>query len=127
MDKWFKYKKQIINYNIHKINISEAITYGNYLISKITFKIICNKKPKRLINKLFKISHIIIAATSAQKNDESFNDAYNYIDDITNKLQNTDNSAKDLALLLGNLSEYTDTHYTFIEKVAFVRCIANKI
>ena len=129
MDSWYKYKTTSFKIDLNKINISKQICYGNFLLSKILWKTIQNKPSQRLINKFFANASVVLQATVIQKgfNNKELSDIYVYIDNITKELLSSSNSAEDLALMLGNMSELEDMKYTFTELIAFVRAIAIKI
>ena len=127
MDTWNKYKDKSYKINLYNVDISKTICYGNYLISKIAYQAICNKVKQRTINSFFETASIVIHATVAQNKVDNFEKSLEYIEEVTRSLMNSNNSSKELGLLIGNLTEYQDTHYTFIELIAFIRCIAAKI
>lgn len=129
MDTWNKYKNKQFKQDLNKINISEAICYGNLLIHDIVWRVIHNKRVQRQINKLFEVASLIFQATCKQKGlvAEKYKDMLNYIDSVLNGISSNQSNYKEIAMLLGNLTEYTDTQYTFVERIAFVRFIANEI
>ena len=128
MDIWYKYKNKKFKIDLSTINIGERICYGNMLLYEIAWKILQHKKPKALIEKFFDNASIVLQATKAQSgfNKES-TDVYEYIDSITKELMTNSNGAEDYALMLGNLSEFEDMKYTFVELIGFVRAMAAKI
>lgn len=129
MDTWNKYKNKQFKDNLDKINISEAICYGNFLINQIAWKVVRHKRAQKQINQLFETASLIFQATNKQKGftAEKYRDLLGYIDNVFNSISANQNSKEEIAMLLGNLTEYTDTQYTFVERIAFVRFIASEI
>lgn len=129
MDTWNKYKNKQFKYDLDRINISEAICYGNFLINLIAWRVVRHKKIQKQVNKLFDVASLIFQATCKQQglSAEKYKEMLSYIDNVMNNIVNNQNNCEEIAMLLGNLTEYTDTHYTFTERIAFVRFIANEI
>ena len=129
MDTWNKYKNKQFKQDLNKINVSEAICYGNLLIHDIAWRVIHNKRAQRQINKLFEVAALIFQATCKQKGfvAEKYKDMLAYIDSVLNGISSNQSNYQEIAMLLGNLTEYTDAHYTFVERIAFVRFIASEI
>lgn len=128
MDTWYKYKNKKFKINLNEVNLSECICYGNMLLHQLVWKITQHKKPRALIDKFFNNASIVLQATIAQTALNSSNtNVYEYIDSATKELMTNSNSAEDYALMLGNLSEFDDMKYTFVELVSFVRAMAAKI
>lgn len=129
MDTWNKYKNKQFKFDLNRVNVSEAICYGNFLINTIAWKVIRHKKVQRYINKLFDVASLIFQATYKQKGYtyDKYKDMLSHIDNMLNSIIENQNSYEEIALMLGNLTEYTNVTYTFIERIAFVRFIANEI
>ena len=127
MDLWDKYKKKQRKEDLAKINIPEAIAYGNLLISKIAWKSIHNKNCKHLFNKFFDIADLILKSTVCQKEyvNTQLQDIYKHIDTITDQVSQLAYTKPQIGLMLGNLSEYVDNHYTFTELIGFIRFLAS--
>lgn len=128
MDTWYKYKNKKFKIDLSAVKISEKICYGNMLVHEIAWAIVCGKKPSKLFSRFFANASVVLQATIIQN---GFADAgaevYAYVDSTTNELLNDSNSAEDYALILGNLSEFDDMKYTFVELIGFVRAMAAKI
>lgn len=128
MDIWYKYKNKKFKVDLNAVNIGECICYGNMLLHELVWKIIQHKKPNALIEKFFDNASMVLQATSAQNGfKKEATDVYEYIDSITKELMTSSNSAEDYAMMLGNLSEFEDMKYTFVELIGFVRAMAAKI
>lgn len=129
MDTWLKFKDKSSKKDLTKINISESICYGNYLIAKISWLTSQNKIKQKHIDKFFMQATEILQATVAQQGFKSneLGEIYAYIDNITNDLNKTTITSKEIGLMLGNLSELDGERYTFSELIGFVRSIAAKI
>lgn len=129
MDTWHKYKNIEFKNDLKQCSIEYEICYGNYLVHKIALKASQNKLPQRLINSFFKQAIKILQITIKTQNIKttSLIEVYDYIDTITRDLRNSSTSLKELGLMIGNLSEIESAHYTFVELIAFVRILAEKI
>ena len=128
MDTWYKYKSKKFKMNLKEINLSEYICYGNMLLHELVWKIVQHKNPQALIEKFFENASIVLQATVVQSGFNNSNtDVYEYIDSTTKELMTNSNGAEDYALMLGNLSEFEDMKYTFVELISFVRAMAAKI
>lgn len=128
MDTWHKYINKTFKYNLKNINIPQHICYGNFLAYKIAYQSIIKKPKQRLFNKFFENAAIVLQATLQQTSEHNeFNEIKTYIDNLKIKFQDTHNSSTDLGLLLGNITECSDLKYTFVEIIAFIRCMASQI
>lgn len=122
MDTWSKYKIKSYKVDLNTLSISKHICYSNYLLFKICWNIINGRTNQMLINKFFRNAAITLQASVAQKgyNNTELYEIFNYIDTMTKDLYNTKTEAKDLASMIGNMTEI-ENKYTFIETIAFVR------
>ena len=127
MNYWDKYKNKIFKEDLEKVNVAEAIAYANLLIAKIAWKAIHNKMNKRLFNNFFNVASLILHATIVQHEYpvDYYDNILAHIDDIYDKVGRLNYSKAEIGLMIGNLSEYTDVHYTFTELIAFVRFLAS--
>lgn len=127
MNYWDKYKNKIFKEDLKKVNVAEAIAYANLLIAKISWKAIHNKANKRLFNNFFNVASLILHATIVQHEYpvDHYDNILAHIDDIYDKVGRLNYSKAEIGLMIGNLSEYTDVHYTFTELIAFVRFLAS--
>ena len=128
MNYWSEYKYYSFKEDLNNINIAEAIAYANLLMSKISWKAIHNKYSARLFKRFFKVASLILQSTIIQHNEnaEQYKEVLKHIDNIYSKVCELNYTKPQIGLLLGNLSEYIDTHYTFVELIAFVRFLAAK-
>ena len=129
MDTWYKYRAKQHKQDLNKVDVPKMVAYGNYLIHTIAWKAANNKCSQKLLNKFFDVASLVLQATLAQKSDAtSIMGAYEYIDQITKDLSNGySTSAQELGLMIGNLSEIEDGHYTFTELIAFMRLMGTRI
>ena len=129
MDTWYKIRTEKIKEDLSKVKISEKICYGNYLIAEICWLACTNKLKQKNIDNFFKTASIVLQATLEQKgfNSSGLSDIYIYIDTIFRDIVNSETSLQELGLMLGNLTELDNAHYTFTELIAFVRAMATKI
>lgn len=127
MDLWNIYKKKTRKEDLSKINVAEAIAYGNLLINKIAWKIIHGKKATRLFKQFFDTADLILKTILNQKeySDTQAQEIYKHIDMILDQVKNLVYTKEEIALMIGNLSEYTDSHYTFTELIGFIRFLAS--
>ena len=97
------------------------------MIAKISWKAIHNKANKRLFNNFFNVASLILHATIVQHeySVDHYDNILAHIDDIYDKVGRLNYSKAEIGLMIGNLSEYTDVHYTFTELIAFVRFLAS--
>ena len=129
MDTWHKFRNKPIRKDLTKMNISELICQGNYLIAEIAWLATQNKLRQRHIDRFFDHANIVLQSTVAQNgySNADIQGIYEYIDQITKEVMSSSVSLRDLGLMIGNLTELADNNYTFTELVAFMRVFGTKI
>lgn len=128
MDTWHKFRNKDTRKKLTEVDVAKEICYGNFLMSEIAWLASQNKLRQWHIDKFFNQATLILQATIAQKGfNKETEGIYEYIDQITKELIANSVSVSELGLMLGNLTELEDNHYTFTELIAFVRTLGAKI
>ena len=130
MDNWFLYKNKQHKKDLKTLDIPKTICYGNMLLAQNMWLAANNKIKQKHINKFFDIASLVLQATMTQKgfSETELMAIHQHIERITKDLlYNATLTAEEIGLMLGNLSEIENGHYTFIELIGFMRAVASKI
>ena len=129
MDSWHKFRGKNFRKELAKLDIAELICYGNFLMSEISWLAVQNRLRQGHIDRFLDHASLVIQATIAQKgyNTADSSGLYEYIDQVTKNLTESSVSVREIGLMLGNITEITDTTYTFIELIGFARAFGAKI